>query len=60
MFCEKEDLLYKKLILFFVIDFVLGFSFSSYQVVQDKQRKEKAEIQLKVDRFTVCATKLNF
>jgi len=35
----------KKLILFFLIGFGAGFSFSTYQAAQEQQRKEKAELQ---------------
>ena len=47
----------KKLLLPLLIGLVLGFSFSSYQVVQEKQRKEEAELQAKVDRCTGWATR---
>ena len=47
----------KKLILFFLIGFGAGFSFSTYQAAQEQQRKEKAELQAKVDRCTGWATR---
>ena len=47
----------KKLVLFLLIGFGLGFSFSSYQAAQEQQRKEKAELQAKVDRCTGWATR---
>ena len=47
----------KKLILFFLLGFVVGFSFSTYQAAQEQQRKEKAELQAKVDRCTGWATR---
>ena len=47
----------KKLVLSLLIGFGLGFSFSSYQVAQEKQRKEEAELQAKVDRCTGWATR---
>ena len=48
----------KKLILFFLLVFGVGFSFSTYQAAQEQQRKEKAELQAKVDRSTGWATRL--
>ena len=47
----------KKLILFFLLGFGVGFSFSTYQAAQEQQRKEKAELQAKVDRCTGWATR---
>ena len=47
----------KKLALSFLIGFGVGFSFSTYQAAQEQQRKEKAELQGKVDRCTGWATR---
>ena len=47
----------KKLVLFLLIGFGLGYSISSYQSAQEQQRKEKAELQAKVDRCTGWATR---
>ena len=47
----------KKLTLYFLIGFGVGFFFSTYQVAQEKQRKEKAELKAKVDRCTGWATR---
>ena len=47
----------KKLILFFLLGFGVGFSFSTYHAAQEQQRKEKAELQAKVDRCTGWATR---
>ncbi len=47
----------KKLTLYFLIGFGVGFFFSTYQAAQEQQRKEKAELQAKVDRCTGWATR---
>ena len=47
----------KKIVIATLIGFGLGFSFSSYQIAQEKQRKEEAELQAKVDRCTGWATR---
>ena len=47
----------KKLALSLLIGFGVGFSFSTYQAAQEQQRKEKAELQAKVDRCTGWATR---
>ena len=47
----------KKLALSFLIGFGVGFSLSTYQAAQEQQRKEKAELQAKVDRCTGWATR---
>ena len=47
----------KKIVIATLIGFGIGFSFSSYQVAQEKQRKEEAELQAKVDRCTGWATR---
>ena len=53
----QEDKLNKISCVLLLIGFGLGFSFSSYQVAQEKQRKEKAELQAKVDRCTGWANR---
>ena len=40
-----------------VICFGLGFSFITYQSAKEQQRKEKAELQAKLDRCTGWATR---
>ncbi len=47
----------KRLALSLLIGFGVGFSFSTYQAAQEQQRKEKAELQAKVDRCTGWATR---
>ena len=47
----------KRLALSLLIGFGVGFSFSTYQAAQEQQRKEKAELQAKVDRCTGQATR---
>jgi len=47
----------KKILIAILIGFGLGFSFSSYQVAQEKQREEAAKLQAKVDRCNGWATR---
>ena len=47
----------KKLVLFLLIGFGLGFSISTYQAAKEQQRKEKDELQAKIDRCTGWATR---
>ena len=47
----------KKIIVLVIVGFGVGFSLGTYQAAQEQQRKEKAELQAKVDRCTGWATR---
>ena len=53
----QEDKLNRNFLISTLISFGLGYSLSSYQSAQEQQKKEKAELQAKVDRCTGWATR---
>ena len=57
LFLVQDDKLIRNFLILSLVSFGLGYSLSSYKAAQEQQRKEKAELQEKVDRCTGWATR---